>query len=200
MRAIIVSLAGLAALALGVGAASAASPTYCALFAKEFVKRTAADRLEGVTRQRVQSRAYHKCLNRDDEPLLPMHYAAPGAAVATDDDAAGDKPPLPPKKAAVQEPKAEAAPANKTASLEPTPKPAAESGEEEPTSTMGRVVDVMRSWWKRPPSVSAQVLGGSGLTMWTPNWERWCKKHFPNSFDPKTGTVVPRDTGVRTRC
>jgi hypothetical protein len=38
MRTIIAPLAGVAALTCGAGTALAASPVYCALYAKEFVK------------------------------------------------------------------------------------------------------------------------------------------------------------------
>jgi hypothetical protein len=41
---------------------------------------------------------------------------------------------------------------------------------------------------------------GSGLPVGSPEWKAWCQEHFPNSFDPETGTIVPNSTGVRTAC
>ena len=34
----------------------------------------------------------------------------------------------------------------------------------------------------------------------TPEWAAWCRRHFPNSFDESTGTVIPLDTGRRSPC
>jgi len=78
MRTIFGSLAWAAVLTCGVGSAIAASPTYCALYAKEFVKHAAVDSQGSVPASRIHDRAYHKCLNMDDEPLLPTAYADPG--------------------------------------------------------------------------------------------------------------------------
>ncbi len=41
---------------------------------------------------------------------------------------------------------------------------------------------------------------GSGLTRWSAEWTAWCAAHYPNSFDPKTGTVLPLDSNQRTMC
>lgn len=41
---------------------------------------------------------------------------------------------------------------------------------------------------------------GSGLTLWSAEWKAWCTAHYPNSFDPKTGTVLPLDSNQRTMC
>jgi hypothetical protein len=41
---------------------------------------------------------------------------------------------------------------------------------------------------------------GSGFAMWSPEWKNWCAQHFPKSFDPKTGTIIPLNTGKRTLC
>lgn len=41
---------------------------------------------------------------------------------------------------------------------------------------------------------------GSGLPQGSPELALWCLEHFPNSYDPDTGTIVPFETGVRTLC
>ena len=51
----------------------------------------------------------------------------------------------------------------------------------------------------KPRVASGGKFRGSGLAPWTPEWRAWCAEHFPNSFDPKTGTIVPYD-GTRTLC
>ena len=54
-----------------------------------------------------------------------------------------------------------------------------------------------------PPAASARRTGrwrGSGYATWSPEWRDWCAEHFPNSFDPKTGTIMPYKTGVREPC
>jgi len=78
MRTILGPLTCAAVLTYGAGLAMAASPTYCALYAKEFVKHAAIDSQGSVPASRIHDRAYHKCLNMDDEPLLPTAYVDPG--------------------------------------------------------------------------------------------------------------------------
>ena len=75
-------VAGVAMVGLALAvAASAASPVYCALYAKEYVKHAAAESKGSLSPGRVHDRAYSKCLNMDDEPLLPTAYAEPPEAV-----------------------------------------------------------------------------------------------------------------------
>ena len=50
---------------------------------------------------------------------------------------------------------------------------------------------------------SAKASGshrGSGFKQGSPEWKAWCQEHYPNSFDPKTGTVLPLGGGGRTMC
>lgn len=144
MRRLLVPLAGLA-LALGATAgASAASPDYCALYAREFAleyARQVKTRPAGESPLFIQDRAFYRCLNLDEEPPMP----SASAYVEIEDEAA--------------------------AAAEPAPK--------KPTKTAA---------WR-----------GSGLKAWSPEWKAWCAKHFPNSFNPKTGTVLPYK-GKRTLC
>jgi hypothetical protein len=172
MRTIIAPLAGLAVLSCGAGTAWAASPTYCALYAKEFVKHAAVDSQGSIPPSRLRDRAYHKCLNMDDEPLLPTAYADPGndgtggpfalvekAYAPAADERGGDTAAKP----AIED----------TAAVQPEP---------------------------APIMAQKNTQTRSGRAMWSPEWRAWCSQHFPNSFDPKTGTIVPYKTGVRTIC
>ena len=43
------------------------------------------------------------------------------------------------------------------------------------------------------------VYQGSGMTAWTPEWRTWCAKYFPNSWDPRTGTVIHASSTVGER-
>lgn len=159
MRTFILPVASLAALSFGAGAALAASPTYCALYAREFVKHARIDSQEAVSTDRTHDRAYHKCLNMDDEPILPTAYfdaetdGVGGPFVA--DEGAGDS--------------------GTMAAAEPDPQPVKQK-------------ESSRKW------------RGSGLPAGSPELRAWCEEHFPNSYDPDTGTVLPYDTGVRTKC
>jgi hypothetical protein len=173
MRTIVAPLAGLIALTCGVGAAWAASPAYCALYAKEFVKHAAVDSQGSVPPGRIHDRAYHRCLNMDDEPLLPTAYAEPG------EDGYGGP----------------------FALVEGSYEPVA--GETHGADSPGAAVEEAAL---EPPSPQpeAETQGGSrrgsGYAMWSREWRAWCSRHFPNSFDPRTGTMVPYETGVRTIC
>lgn len=154
------AVCGLAISLLGSAAASAASPAYCALYAREYTAQfaTGSDSDPAAASEyRIQEQAYYQCLNMDVEPAFPETsvYAGDGLldilggiggpydGVAEGDTSSDD--------AIVETP--------------PEPKPAA-------TQTARR---------------------GSGIEPWTPEWEAWCKAHFPNSFDPTDGTVKPFD-------
>lgn len=175
MKPLIAPLAALALCGLA-GAASAASPTYCALYAKEYVRFAVSDSEGNLPGSHVQDRAYAKCLNMDDEPPLPTAYVDPaqdgigGPFVPLEEGDAGQGPDI-----AVDEP---AAPQQ----------------------------NLEQAAWNEmtvaPPKAkrSGGTFSGSGLPSGSPEWRAWCQQHFPNSFDPETGTVVPSSTGVRTAC
>jgi len=172
MKTIVAPLAAIAAVGFGVGAASAASPAYCALYAKEYVKHAAIDSQGSLPPTLIHDRAYHKCLNLDDEPMLPTAYMDPttdgigGPFVVEEGDAdVGDT--------VVDEQTTEEPQVGETAALEADPEPVKKS----------------TSKWN-----------GSGYAMWSPEWKAWCAEHFPKSFDPTTGTIIPYKTGVQTEC
>ena len=55
----------------------------------------------------------------------------------------------------------------------------------------------------RPAAVKTAKVGkytGSGLKQGSAEWTAWCRAHYPNSFDPKTGTVLPQSGGGRVLC
>jgi hypothetical protein len=174
MKTIIAPLAALAALGLSVSTASAASPAYCALYAKEFLKHAAVDSQGSLPPTLIHDRAYHKCLNLDDEPLLPTAYSDP-----TIDGVGGPF--------AVEEGSAEIVVDNPTV---------------EATAVKASVVETTAALEADPAPVRKRTgkWSGSGFAMWSPEWKSWCAEHFPKSFDPATGTIIPLKTGKRTEC
>jgi hypothetical protein len=41
---------------------------------------------------------------------------------------------------------------------------------------------------------------GSGMKPWTAEWKAWCAQNFPNSWDPKTGTILNYGADRRELC
>src|SRR5690606_23976201 len=69
---------------LAAGAASAASPGYCALYAREYAASKISAPIAGDAvgaLQRVQDQSYYRCLNQDVEPAFPETSAYFGADV-----------------------------------------------------------------------------------------------------------------------
>jgi len=163
MRTIVVPFAGFAVLTSTAAAAWAASPVYCALYAKEFVKHATVESQGSISPTRIHDRAYHKCLNMDDEPLLPTAYADPGSN--------GTGGPF-----------------------------SLVEGSKEPAEDVAKESTVKAAAALSPEPELESAGARSGHAMWSTEWRAWCSQHFPNSFDPKTGTVVPYKTGVRTTC
>jgi hypothetical protein len=210
MKSMIVPLAATAMLALGTALAWAASPAYCELYANEFVQLAAQSGTARIAPEHIRERAYHICLNTDDEPVVPTYYADPmiggiGGPFATNGEDSADRTATPTVAAAVGQSEGEkraagSAPGEDLAALAPEPQPPEKEVSTTPATPVARLVS--RVWnLKDPkaPSASASVLGGSGLPMWTPEWEDWCKDRFPNTFDPKSGTVSI-DHGPRIKC
>lgn len=172
MKSLSVPLAGLGMLAAAIGAATAAPPEYCALYAREYANQfaTAAGERPG-SEPKIQDEAYYRCLNMDQEPEMPATSAYSGTSV----DPSGQGGPL--------EPVAEAsAPAASIEAVTPTtpatPKP--------PTRTAAS-------------GPSARSYTG-GKQPWTPEWLAACRKYFPNSFNEKDGTILPHGSNKRVFC
>lgn len=163
-------LIGLACAFLGTETASAASPAYCALYAREYTAQftTGSDADTAVASEyRILDQAYYQCLNMDVEPAFPetsVYYGVAlndileGLIAPVEGIAEGD--------AVADETIVEAEPA-------PQPKP------------------------KATQTASRGSGRGSGFEAWTPEWAAWCKKHFPNSFNPEDGTIKPYDEARR---
>jgi hypothetical protein len=149
--------------------ASAASPAYCALYAREYTAQftTGSDADAAMASEyKIQEQAYYQCLNMDVEPEFPdtsvyfgtgLNDILVGLGGPQEGVAEGD--------ASFEEPLQAAAPEEAA--------PAAE-----PAATQ---------------TASRSSRRGNSLEPWTPEWEAWCKAHFPNSFDPNDGTVKPYD-------
>ena len=180
MKTMIAPLTALALFGLA-GSASAASPAYCALYAKEYARQATADSQGSLSPTHVHDRAYSKCLNMDDEPPLPSAYVDPqqdgiGGPFVEEGDGSGTPDvttDVTMQQDVVLEPEDGAEPIEQTASIE-----AAQPAR----------------------SKRSGARSGSGFTPGSAEWKNWCQEHFPNSFDPETGTIVPSATGKRTAC
>jgi hypothetical protein len=151
---------------IGAGAAEAASPAYCALYAREYAAQfTTGSNADAAMASdyRIQEQSYYQCLNMDVEPPFPetsVYFGEDakdvlgGAVVGAPDDtvAQGDA----------------------SAGDEIAPVPVAKPKPVQTAST-----------------VRKSSGRGSGLEFGSPEWSTWCKAHFPNSFDPADGTVKP---------
>lgn len=158
-------LCGMAFLVLTPVAASAASPAYCALYAREYTAQFATGSSADAamaSEYKILEQAFYQCLNMDVEPEFPETSVYYGEGLA---DILGGLSTSPEEGVAEGDTSAE----DPLAEPAPEPKPAA-------TQTARR-----------------SSGRGSGLEAWTPEWEAWCKAHFPNSFDPEDGTVKPYD-------
>jgi hypothetical protein len=161
---------GLAFAFLGTGSGLAASPAYCALYAREYTAQfTTGSSADAAlaSEYRILEQSYYQCLNMDIEPEFPQTsvyfgeglndilggIGGPIEGVAQGDTSATED-------VAAEVPAAEATPAPK------------------PTQTASNT----------PPRRGGR---GSGLEAWTPEWEAWCRDHFPKSFNPDDGTVKP---------
>jgi len=169
---------GLGLAGLAVGPAAAASPDYCAVYAKEIAKQMLSAEQDALGSGRVHDRLYHKCLNMDEEPAMPAAYAETGrdspdgardagSAASILEDATSETPTV--DATAIDE-----AVVKRTAAIE-----------SDKTESSAR----RKGRWR-----------GSGFVMWSPQWRNWCAEHFPNSFDPKTGTILPYDKADREPC
>jgi hypothetical protein len=149
---------------LAPASASAASPAYCALYAREYTAQftTGSDSDPAMASEyRILEQAYYQCLNMDIEPEFPDTSVYFGAGL--DDILGGLGGPL-------------------------------EGIAEGDTSLDDPVVDSALGPKPAATQIARRSGNrGSGLEAWTPEWTAWCKAHFPNSFNPEDGTVKPYD-------
>ncbi|MHA1158325.1 MAG: hypothetical protein ACTSP2_06220 [Alphaproteobacteria bacterium] len=142
----------------------AASPDYCAFYAREYVAQFKLGADEATLARDLGDQAYFRCLNLDRAPALPEQSAYAGSpfdagSPASEFVAQGDSY-MPAEDTDMQPEIAELL-------LEEIP----------PTEIVVATPAPQRS--------------RSGLKPWSAEWRSWCERHFPNSFDPSTGYVRP---------
>jgi hypothetical protein len=137
-KAPLIIVAALAFSGLATVAASAASPAYCALYAREYAIDAVQPAAAVGLRQSVEDQAYYRCLNQDEDPPLPTasaYFAAPerigprtGIPPGLDPTSTGSIQPDPARSepARTEPSRAAAAPAKPAASPPAGPPPAAE--------------------------------------------------------------------------
>ena len=151
----------------------AASPAYCALYAREYAAARVGTPLPqdaSSALQRLGDQAYYRCLNMDQEPEFPATSAYFGASeeeilgeTASATDVGG---PL------LDIGEGDAAVGDETA-VNPDGSPATPPAATTPPKTR----------------VANAAPAGSGLKPWSPEWTAWCKAHY-RSFNSTTGMVL----------
>ena len=198
-RGLLATLGAVAFLALAAETAHAAAPSYCALYAREYAIYAVQDVTAVGVRQIMEDLAYFRCLNQDDDPPFPArsaYYSGGAGQGSTVVARAGD---------AGAGPEAVAI-AAASGPLIGTPRaPARDTGVDAAITT--GAISAPPTPASPPTAVIAAAAKqgayqGSGLTPWTPEWQAWCAKFFPRSWDPLTGTVVhgSSTTGERVLC
>jgi hypothetical protein len=183
MKSLIRPLAGLAVLAATAGAAMAAPPEYCALYAREYANQFAAAAGEKLgSEPKIQDEAYYRCLNMDEEPAMPATSAYSDLPVGTADQG-GPLEPVPGATAAdtTAQAKHNAAPILETAKPSAGPLP--------PTPVQQTADST--------PSTRSYT---GGKKPGTPEWLAACRKYFPHSFNEKDGTILPHGSNQRVLC
>jgi hypothetical protein len=170
-------------------AAGAATMNYCETYADRVAQYSPAAKADEQARQFVRDKAFYTCLNMDEEPPLPESalglFIDPSSSPFRVLDA----------------PEAVTAPA-----LAPQQPPASE-GQEQPAQDGASVsLDAdtpggSEGAGETGPAPADDGQGrGSGHAKGSDEWEAFCAKYYPNSFDPKTGTVIPAKLGRRVAC
>lgn len=165
--------------------ALAASPAYCALYAREYATSRIGAPVtseDASAVQRVEDQAYYRCLNQDEAPQFPTtsaYFGQPLEDIAGEGTGQGG--PFqaleihPKGKMPGQSTPADTATADNTGTSSPPPA-------------------------AKPTRVAAAAVTNTRLApkQWTPEWVSWCKAHY-RSFDEGTGNVLTL-TGVKKLC
>jgi hypothetical protein len=149
----------------------AASPGYCALYAREYAAARVGTPLPqdaSSALQRLGDQAYYRCLNMDQEPEFPATSAYFGAS---EEEILGE-----------------------TASATDVGGPLQDIGEGDAAVGDETAVNPDGSPATPAPAppktrVANAAPAGSGLKPWSPKWTAWCKAHY-KSFNPTTGMVL----------
>ena len=176
--------------------ATAASPSYCALYAREYAVDSVQPNAAPGLLQSVQDQAYYRCLNQDEDPPLPKKSAYFGTDVDANKaiastDSATDPVPIPnvrPKPPADIKPKQPDDRSIASAAVFPPPPPPPAP----PKPAVDRTI--------ASGSTYSASYHGSGMKPWTPEWIAWCARNFPASWDPKTGTILNYGADRRELC
>jgi hypothetical protein len=156
-------------LTAGISPASAASPAYCALYAREYAASRIGSPVPGDAvgaLQRVEDQAYYRCLNQDEEPQFPTTSAYFGQPL---DDITGSTADTGGPFQALQDKAPADATIDGTAATDPVPPPPKPAA--------------------KPVQVASAATGGRPPPQWTPEWVTWCGAHY-KSFDANTGYVL----------
>ena len=218
MKRFVLPLAGIGLGVLGYGSAGAASLDFCHRFATAHLKLALVQRLRNLSPETVHDQAFYLCLNMDDEPAMPTAYVDPKIGGANPPWFAATPPfggPVEPKAAeagggtdlpapiapdaASQAPQA-APPARVRVTIDADRGDATAPAEAPAVATTAARNDEASSGATDAPARRTGRRRGSGLPQGSPELALWCLEHFPNSYDPDTGTIVPYETGVRTLC
>jgi hypothetical protein len=175
-----------AAFALFPLAAQAAPIEHCERYAEEWSRLAPSADLQGKPQQFRRDRAFYNCLNMDDSPPLPS-AGEMGASrslrlgYALDETPGAERQPVETAAAAAAR---SAVNAMATETIEEGSAASEDPAQQETAGLAAEDAD---------PIIT-------GLKVGSPEWAAWCRKHFPKSFDPETGTVIPLASGRRTRC
>jgi hypothetical protein len=88
MKSIVIPLAVFGFVVMAAETASAASPAYCALYAREYANQMVEVGAPAGVTVNAQDQAYYRCLNQDEDPVLPTASAYFGTDI---DNLAGDE-------------------------------------------------------------------------------------------------------------
>jgi hypothetical protein len=173
-------------------AAGAATMNYCETYADRVAQYSPAAKADEQARQFIRDKAFYACLNMDEEPPLPE------SALGLFIDPSGS--PF----------RVLDAPVTATApTILPQPSPATplqdtpqETGGSLNADTPGNVVArAAEGTGETGTPIEDDGQGrGSGHPKGSEKWEAFCAKFYPNSFDPKSGTVIPAKIGRRVAC
>jgi len=174
---------------LGGGAALAASPAYCALYAREYASArigTPVTTEDSSALQRVEDQAYYRCLNQDEAPQFPTtsaYFGAPLQDITGDGDSGGG-----PFQALqlhqTRKVTADAASSDTGGGTSVTTATQAAAS----TATAGTSGN-SASPPTRLADLASPVAGKGHGAPGTPAWAAWCHAHY-RSFDEKSGMVL----------
>lgn len=155
------------------GPAAAASPAYCALYAREYAGARIGAPVtndDASALQRIEDQAYYRCLNQDEAPQFPTTSAYFGAPL---DDITGAGTHTGGPFQALQ--------------IHPAAKTVESSADSGTTPAAARGVQVAMA----SPGHGHGAVGSV-------QWVSWCKAHY-RSFDTATGSVLTF-SGEKKQC